>query len=162
MRVARHGLAVDPPPGWDVRIYRRAADIPGATTHAVLHAANFALPANRGDFGSGAVEVMGPRHVLVVLFEYGADSAGTSLFAKRPRPLAFGPEDFRPNQLQRTIPGQAGTQAFFAENGRAFCLYVVLGSHHNRAGLVPLVNSAVGAIEYTATATVDGATVVTS
>jgi hypothetical protein len=36
--------------------------------------------------------------------------------------------DFAPNALQRRLPGQLGVQRFFTSNGRAFCLYVVLGS----------------------------------
>ena len=38
----------------------------------VLHAASFALPAERGDYGSGAVEVMGGSDVLVCLLEHPA------------------------------------------------------------------------------------------
>ena len=35
---------------------------------------------------------------------------------------------FNPANLQRAIPGHAGTQVFCTESGRPFCLYVVLGS----------------------------------
>jgi hypothetical protein len=37
------------------------------------------------------------------------------------------------------IPGQAGYQRFFTENGRPFCLYVVLGGYANRQILAPSV-----------------------
>ena len=40
--------------------------------------------------------------------------------------------DFRNNGMQRWIPGQAAYQAFFNEDGRAFCLYIVIGSYRNR------------------------------
>jgi hypothetical protein len=103
-------------------------------TYPVLHAGNFALPAERGDFGSGAVERMGTGHVFVVLFEYGPQAASTPLFARRGRPRPT-PADFRPNQLQRIIRGQTGAQYFYHEAGRAFCLYVVLGSAVRRAPL---------------------------
>ncbi len=35
------------------------------------------------------------------------------------------------------ILGQGGAQSFFSERGRAFCLYVVLGSYAARTRLVP-------------------------
>jgi hypothetical protein len=131
---SRDGIDLDVPSGWDVRIYRRQP-APGERTNPVLHAGNFALPERRGDFGSGAVERMGPTNVLVVLFEYDPPAARTPLFARngRPRPVA---SDFAPNQLQRILPGQSGVQYFYNEAGRAFCLYVVLGSHDRRAQLV--------------------------
>jgi hypothetical protein len=37
--------------------------------------------------------------------------------------------------MQRTIAGMAGTQQFFQESGRTFCLYVVIGSHRGRSTL---------------------------
>lgn len=131
--VSRHGISLDTPPGWDVRLYRRAP-APGQTTYPVLHTGNFGLPSLRGDFGSGAVERMGPANVLVVLFEHAQSAAGTPLFASRvrPRPMA---SDFHPRRLQRIIEGQSGAEYFYTEAGRAFCLYVVLGSHARRASL---------------------------
>ncbi|HDH03431.1 MAG TPA: hypothetical protein ENH15_04215, partial [Actinobacteria bacterium] len=59
------GIEVDLPSGWDAEIYQRTASTTGSPTvgafektNAILHAANFAMPSLRGDFGSGAVEVM--------------------------------------------------------------------------------------------------------
>jgi hypothetical protein len=131
---SRDGIDVNVPAGWDARIYRRSP-APSETTNSVLHAGNFVLPEGRGDFGSGAVERMGPSDVLVVLFEYDPAAARTPLFARsgQPRPVA---SDFAPNHLQRIIPGQSGAQYFYNEAGRAFCLYVVLGSHDRRGELV--------------------------
>jgi len=149
MRLAHRGLGVDLPSGWDARIFRRQDEDPAATTHAVLHAGNFALPDDRGDFGSGAVERMGPGHVLVVLAEHHPDAARTPLFANPGMPRRLTPSMFSPHQLQRTISGQAGTQVFFHEAGRAFCLYVVLGSHLRRTTLVPVVNELLRALEIT-------------
>jgi len=135
-----HGLALDTPRGWEARIHRHAPTEPEESTHAVLHAANFPLPPGRGDFGTGAVERMQPDDVLVVLVEYDAGSARTPLFARRglPRP---SPHDFDPRKLQRTIRGQSGGQWFFNTGDRAFCLYVVLGSHTRRARLLPHVRT---------------------
>jgi hypothetical protein len=147
------GLKVDLPPGWDARIYRRQ-EVEAAvnhargepTTHAVLHAANFALPSDRGDFGSGAVELMRHDNVLITLVEYHPDSARTPMFAAGlPRPLRA--DDFDPSTLQRRLPGQAGLQRFFSYSGRAFALYVVLGSYANRRRLVSVVNEVLATIE---------------
>lgn len=138
MKVVAHRLAVDTPRGWDARIYRRRQSEAGELSYPVMHAANFALPAIRGDFGSGAVDRMRRDDVLVVLIEFDESSVGTALFARRglPRPQ---PTDFHPTQLQRVLPGQSGAQWFFNTGSRAFCLYVVLGSHHRRARLLPHV-----------------------
>lgn len=138
--VRAHGVAVRTLDGWEARISRRPPVEPEERTHSVTHIGNFPLPARRGDFGSGAVERMNRDDVLVVLVEYGADSATTPLFARRglPKPHA---EDFDPRKLQRTLPGQSGGQWFFNTGDRAFSLYVVLGSHHRRARLVPKVQA---------------------
>ena len=48
--------------------------------------------------------------------------------------------------MQRTLSGQSGRQIFFNESGRAFCLYVVLGSHRQREVLVPLANDVLASL----------------
>lgn len=155
MRIAAHGLAVDTPAGWDARIFRRRSEglQAGAhggrapTDHPVLHVANFPLPEERGDFGSGAVELMRSPHVLVALLEYHQEAARTALFSPRGMPRRLDSGDFDPNALQRTLAGQAGAQRFFSEGGRAFCLYVVIGSFARRAPLVSEVNATLGRVE---------------
>lgn len=134
MKMSRYGLDVGVPPGFDVRLYRRAG-APGETTYPILHAGNFALPELRGDFGSGAVEKMGAAHVLVVVAEHGSAAANTALFASQGRPW-LSPADFDPRRLQRIVPGQSGAQYFYQESGRAFCLYVVLGSRVQAPSLI--------------------------
>jgi hypothetical protein len=138
-RLQAFGIDLDLPAGWDGRIFRRVADRV-AFTGAVAHAGTFPLPSDRGDFGSGAVEVMGPSDVLVVLFEYGPASANTPLFASVGRPGPLAPDDFSPNALQRRIPSQAGVQRFFTLDGRAFCMYVVIGRHGDRMRLAGRAN----------------------
>jgi hypothetical protein len=147
-------MNVDVPAGWDARIYKRpelsvaSAHAQGEpTTHAILHAANFPLPTERGDFGSGAVELMRSTDVLVALVEYHPDSAGAPLFAEQGLPRPMRPEDFDPSTLQRRMPGQAGAQRFFSSGGRAYALYVVLGSHRDRRRLVGLVNEVLATVE---------------
>ncbi|MGI9601474.1 MAG: hypothetical protein ACR2QE_06305 [Acidimicrobiales bacterium] len=148
-----HGMAVDLPTGWDGAIYRREPDeterSAGGVENPVLHAANFALPAERGDFGSGAVEIMGRSGVLVCLVDYGSESAGTALFAREGVPRSVPPDDFATHTLQRPQAGQGGLQIFFHEGGRAFCLYVVIGSHRRRRVLTPVVNELLAGLEVT-------------
>jgi hypothetical protein len=105
----------------------------------VVHLGTFPLPQGRGDFGSGAVEIMRADDLLVVLFEYGPESVGTALFSRSGVPRVAA-TDFAPNNMQRPIAGQSGAQYFFNQSGRAFCLYVVLGAHARRQELVPEVN----------------------
>jgi hypothetical protein len=141
MRLAHQGLAVVTPRGWDARIFRRqtTANEAGEVTLPILHAADFPLPAVRGDYGSGAVEIMGPNHVFLSLVEFDPTEAASPLF-KRERPGRITTGEFGPDRLQRVLPGQAGAQFFFAERGRPFCLYVVIGSFTERAALVPRAN----------------------
>jgi hypothetical protein len=141
LQLREERIDIDVPPGWDVLVSRasRFRDADRSTRNPLIHAANFALPARRGDFGSGAVEVMGSEDVFVSLFEYGPESAGQALFASEGLPRQIDPDLFHPRALQRVIPGQAGYQRFFTENGRPFCLYVVLGGYANRQILAPSV-----------------------
>ncbi len=136
MRVRAHGMAVEPASGWEVRIRSRPVDVraPAGVPRPVLHAATVALPDDRGDFGGGVTPLLGPDDVFVCLFEHDPAAAGSPLFRTlgRPTPVAA---DFSPRRLQRALPGQSGRQWFFSEGGRAFCLYVVLGSHARRAPL---------------------------
>jgi hypothetical protein len=142
--VAAHGLRVDLPPRWEARLYLRDATAGvRESINPVVHLGNFALPPRRGDYGSGAVEAMRASHAFVALVEFGPGEAGTPLFASRglPRPELA---EFAPNALQRRLPGQLGVQRFFTDNGRAFCLYVVLGSARFGAQLVDEVHQVLG------------------
>jgi hypothetical protein len=144
--VAAHGLQIDLPHRWEARLYLRshtAEDV--HSTNPVLHLANFALPPERGDFGSGAVDLMRDEHAFASLLEYDRDEAGRPLFANQ-GPPRLAVRDFAPNALQRRLPGQLGCQRFFTENGRAFCLYVVLGSRTHAAALVDDVHDVIGTL----------------
>jgi hypothetical protein len=130
MRLDAHRIALQLPPGWEGRVWKRESGQP------VVHAANFALPESDGDFGVAAAERM-PRHgVLVVLVEYEPSLAGTALFAASGPPARLRGGDFSGRTLLRALPGQAGAQRFFtAAAGRPFCLYVVIGSAADAAAL---------------------------
>ncbi len=151
------GVSIDLPSGWDGQIRQAEPDPRGPATAAasaaggaesdsrattpepppaaLLHAASFALPAERGDYGSGAVEVMGGSDILICLLEHEPEAAATPLFAREGVPR-LTPDLFSPQAMQRALPGLCGTQHFFQVAGRPFCLYVVLGSWVTRAPLV--------------------------
>jgi len=134
-----HGIGAGLPSGFEGRIFRREGN--GIeVTNAVAQFATFALPDEVGDFGGGAVNLMGGDDIFAVLFEYGAESIGTRLFAHPGIPRQLSGDDFQPQVLRRGLTGQAGTQWFFTESGRPFTFYAVLGSHARRSVLVPRVN----------------------
>lgn len=139
MRLAGARIRAELPPGWEGRIddggLETLAD--GAVRPNLVHLANFPLPAGIGDFGSGATETMLAGDVFITLFEYDPAAAGTALFAVPGLPRSLAAADFDRNNLQRTLPGQSGVQRFFHHQGRAFCLYVVVGSHLDRVDRLP-------------------------
>lgn len=149
------GVSVDLPAGWDGQIRAVGQGALGAAVAAdphpagvegiVLHAASFALPAERGDYGSGAVEAMGGSDILVCLLEHERDAAATALFARVGVPR-LDPTQFSPQSMQRAMPGMAGSQHFFQVSGRPFCLYVVVGSWHTRGPLVRTADRVVASI----------------
>ncbi len=149
--LADHGLAVTLPRGWDGEIYLRTDDAPGphgaATFRPILHAANFALPAVRGDYGGGAVEAMRAAGAIICLLEFSPDESASSLFDARGVPRALHPDDLVVGNVQRSRPGQAGYQRFCQEAGRAFCLYIVIGSRARRRVLVPAINQVLGSLD---------------
>jgi hypothetical protein len=138
------GLAIDLPRGWDGSI-RAVEPTPGPASRvaaadtaggpSILHAASFPLPAERGDYGSGAVELMGGSDILICLLEHEPEAAGTALFRRQGIPRLRS-DRFSPQSMQRAIPGMAGSQHFFQVAGRPFCLYVVVGSATTRGPLV--------------------------
>jgi hypothetical protein len=153
MKLAAHGIETELPPGWEGRIglrtqptaATRAIGHPDEVAHPIVHLANFALPEQRGDFGSGAVDLMDERHVLIVLFEYGPECANTALFAHQGMPRKLTPSMFSSSALQRTLPGQAGCQLWFTEGDRAFCCYAVLGRQAAATRVLPQANATLSA-----------------
>jgi hypothetical protein len=154
VRLEGEGFALEVPAGWDARIEGRdapalvrgrtgelvAQDAGASTRTAVLQVASFAMPAEVGDFGGGAVDLMTRTDMLVVLFEFGPESVGQPLFEAEGLP-SLRAADFDPWTCRKTIRGQSAVQRFFSLNGRPMCLYVVLGSHARRIGTTPVVNS---------------------
>ena len=145
--LAAHGVSINVPAGWEAELSTQPDPStldetvdPLPAPLVVLHTANFSLPAERDDYGAGAVETMGRNGIFAALVEFSAASVGTMLFAAEGVPVRLAPDDFGPDQLNVSVPGHAGLQHFFHEGARAFCLYVVIGSHSRRGVLVPEFN----------------------
>lgn len=147
--LAAHGIGVDVPHGWEGRIVRRAAIHPAEQPRAVVHLASFPLPEERGDFGVGVTELMRSGDVFVTLFEYGPESVGMPLFATEGVP-SLTADMFTSRRLQRTLPGQIGSQLFFTAKGRPFCLYVVIAGRIHLRPAIPQVNRMLQALRLSA------------
>ncbi len=133
------GLSLRPPAGWETRARRRPAARTGARGTVMLHAMTREIPTDRGDFGTGAVDVLGADDIFVSLVEMDPAESGSALYADQGVPTV-APGDFSPDGTQRPLPGQSGGQWFFNVAGRPFCLFVVLGSHARRAAGAARVN----------------------
>lgn len=148
MRFQGKRVALDLPTGWEGQLdegLQLLAD--GAIRPTVAHLANFPLPPGRGDFGGGAIDVMRPGDALIVLFEYGAESAGTALFKEQGSPRFVRSDDFDRDVLHNSVAGMSGVQRFFTANGRPFCLYIVVASHLDRADVLPEINVVLASLE---------------
>lgn len=162
----RYGLSANAPRGWHVAVTRRPGaesppegartaltEVPLAdVTRPVLHACTRSMPADRGDFGTGAVDLLGPDDIFVALVDYGPEVADQGLFEKQGLP-SLAPSQFGPNRLQRPLPGMSASQHFFSSGGRAFCLFTVLGSHARRMASVPRAAALVKTVQITDRAT---------
>jgi hypothetical protein len=144
VKLSGYGIEIDLPAGWDGRIYRRPGGDP------TLHAGNFPLPEEDGDFGSGALSTMKMDGVFIVLTEYDRAGAGHGLFARQGLPMPLRAPDLDPNALQRRIPGQFGIQRFFTESERTWCLYVVVGSTPHPKTLLGVANEVLATLSISA------------
>jgi hypothetical protein len=150
VNVAAHGLQIEAPDGWEARIYRRPLDPKEPNTRfPIVHAANFALPSDPGDFGSGAVRVMGTGGVFIALLEYGPAYRGQRKFRIVQAPPQVEATEFAYNTVQIFVAGQLGLQQFFEFKAHTFCLYVVVGSLDAIGVVLPLVNELVGSLTFT-------------
>lgn len=155
-RIEAIGVSVDVPNGWEAEIDTGAGapSVVGGGNGGLLtvimprlHAANFALPLGRGDFGSGAVERMGRGHVLVCVLEEDGAMASTKLYEREGVPR-LTVDDFDPQQMQRPLAGQSGAQAFFRIGDRAFVLYIALGDHAGRALILDQINEVLSTLRF--------------
>jgi hypothetical protein len=125
-----HGLRVELPRGWSGRVFRAGA---GAAT---LHAGDFQLPLDDGEFGDLSTATMPGVATFLALTEYEPGDGltpGVGLFGAKRIPLPLDPTEFGASRLQHPRPGQVGTQHFFTASGRALCMYAVIaGPRHGR------------------------------
>ena len=94
-RLELHGLGIEVPDGWEAELgWADGAGPPPAGFHAapggpgprvVAHLANFMLPPHRGDYGSGAVELMdaGAIFVSLMLLLYGYVTVEMTIWRKK-------------------------------------------------------------------------------
>jgi hypothetical protein len=164
--LSAYGLSAQVPRGWDGAVYRRGGDEPGKLATAVnkmgvaidanagrplhyppiLHLATFPLPAERGDFGGGALDQMRARDLFVCLLEFDQEAATAPLFSSEGVPWPLRPDDFSPSAMRVPHDNQSGCQRFFRVGRRAFTLYAVIGSHSLRRVLVPRVNEGLAGV----------------
>lgn len=124
-----HGIRLSLPHGWSGRVFSRA---PGVAT---VHAGDFPLALQDGEFGDRSTEQMPGQAIFLALTEYRPGAGlepGRGLFAGRRPPLPLDPAGFSPTRLAHPRPGQVGAQHFFTSAGRPFCLYVVLAGPRAR------------------------------
>lgn len=136
--LSANGITVKVLDGWDAEMSELTSEPP----RSLVHLGNFALPVTRGDYGSGAVEVMGSAGIFVSLMEFDPSAAATALFSGGEKPRSFTVSDFSADSLQRRLPNQLGTQSFFVSSGRPFVLYAVVGSTLTASLLVAELNRA--------------------
>jgi hypothetical protein len=118
-----HGLRIELPPGWSGRAFSRSQHL------ATLHAGDFQLPVEDGEFGDVATSQMPEVATFVALTEYMTGSGlkpGAGPFAQRGIPLPLDPVEFAGSRLAQPRRGQVGMQHLFTEAGRPFCLYAVI------------------------------------
>lgn len=126
-----HGIRIELPSHWSGRLFSRASGV------ATLHAGNFTLALNDGEFGDRCTSAMHPGGSFIALTEYRPGSGlspGEGLFAPRRIPRPLDPTAFSAAGLAHQRPGQVGAQHFFTASGRPFCLYVVLAGGRGTRG----------------------------
>jgi hypothetical protein len=140
-----HGIRVELPHGWSARLFSRGGGV------ATLHAGNFTLALDDGEFGDRSTAGMHAGASFVSLTEYrpGAGLApSTGLFAARRIPRPLDPTAFAATGLAHPRPGQVGAQHFLTVSGRPFCLYVVLaGARGTRRHQLAVVDHVLASLE---------------
>jgi hypothetical protein len=143
-----HGLRLELPGGWSGRVFGRPGGI------ATLHAGNFAIPLDDGEFGDRSTSVMPAHASFLALTEYRAGRGlqpGKGLFAPPRIPRRLDPTRFTTSGLAHRMPGQVGMQHFFTAARRPFCLYVVIaGSRAARRRQLAAVDHVLGTLQISA------------
>lgn len=133
MILAKDGISVDLPVGWEGRAFVPSVP-PPALNFPVLHASSFAMVPDDSSFAGRLAAAMSERDAMFSLVEYDPRLAGDALFREHGLPVRVAPAEVRPTAMQVPRRGQGGAQRFFAASGRAFCLYVIVGDERARFG----------------------------
>ena len=123
MIIEAHGIRIELPRGWSGRVFRRSSHT------STLHAGDFQLPLQDGEFGDRSTAAMPAVGSFLALTEYRPGSGlkpGAGLFAPDRIRLPLDPSGFGASRLAHPHPGQVGMQHFFTSARRPFCLYIVL------------------------------------
>ena len=115
--IGAHGIVARLPSGFEGRIFVRPAAV--GTTYPVGQFATFPLPDDIGDFGSGAVNLMGPDDIFASLFEYGPESLGTALFSQQGRPACVHAGGLLARSAAPGPPGPIGHAVVLHRGGPA-------------------------------------------
>ena len=114
----------------------------------ILHLANVALPAERGDYGSGVVPGMRSGGVFISLLQHDPRDLSAPLFGGRPAPWPLDVEDVSPEMLPRRFADGAGHQSFFVTAGRPYCLFVAIAGFSQRRRLITEANRALASVTF--------------
>jgi hypothetical protein len=145
-RLASHGIVVDVPRGWEGRIFVPDLE-PPAINLPILHLTDAVLTVERSSYAPELAARAGGTGTLVALLEFDRSLANVGLYARRGLHLPLTRERFHHRALQFPSRVQEGHQRFFSEGGRAFCLYVVLGTGHGVDRRLSQVNRALSSLE---------------
>jgi len=143
-----HGLSIDVPANWEGRIFVPALPAP-AINLPILHLTDTVLPLQRSTYAPEVAARAGSSGALVALAEFEDRLADRGLYAPQGLRLPLRRETFDTRALQLPNPSQEGHQRFFSQGGRAFCLYVVLGTAPGVDWRLRTVNHALATLKVT-------------
>jgi hypothetical protein len=143
-----HGLAIRVPAHWEGRIFVPSL-APPALNLPIVHLTNTALPMERSTYAPELAAQAGSTGALVALVEFESRLADRGLYAPQGLGLPLRRTGFHTRALQVPNPLQEGHQRFFSDGGRAFSLYVVLGSGEGADWRLRVVNDALATLRIT-------------
>jgi hypothetical protein len=148
------GFAVDVPPTWEVNIRPESAMLlggdDGVIEPAVLHMANFRLPPELADYGDEIYTALGPADVFISIIDFGPLAPDQQLFNHKGMPIPLTLDSFSEDAAVRGLQGGTASQQFFQASGRGYCLYLVIGSHRERADVLIELNTVLVSVSFEA------------
>jgi len=149
-RLNAHGLRLEVPEGWSARIFRYRAK-PPEVHGPTIHAGNFAIPLDDADYGSTLTDHVTAGRVAFVYTELIPDRAvepGRGRHAPTTLPGRFRLDEFSPQTMHITRPGQMGLQRFFSVGRRPASVYVVLGEGSGVSRALSELNGFMASLEF--------------